>query len=88
MIQLLITLVGYATNIFSILILARVILSWVSHDPANQLVAIVHRLTEPVLGPVRNFLPSMGGMDFTPMVVLLTIQIMERFLVRFLIGMA
>ncbi|MBO1323601.1 YggT family protein [Acetobacter sp. TBRC 12305] len=47
-------------------------------DGRNQLVwkigVFLERLTEPVLAPVRQILPSMGGMDFSPMVVLLGIR--------------
>jgi YggT family protein len=51
-------------------------------------VGLVYRVTEPVLGPVRNLLPVAGGMDFSPIVVLIGIQLLERVLVQVLIGMA
>ena len=84
----LINLISLAANIYSILIIIRVILSWVSLDPRNTLVGRVYRLTEPVLGPVRNLLPSMGGIDFSPILVLVGIQLLENVVVRMLIGMA
>ena len=84
----LISFVSLAANIYSVLIIIRVILSWVSLDPRNPLVGLVYRLTEPVLGPVRNLLPSMGGIDFSPILVLVGIQLLENVVVRMLIGMA
>ena len=83
----LIGFVSLAANIYSILIIIRVILSWVSLDPRNALVGWVYRLTEPVLGPVRNLLPSLGGIDFSPILVLVGIQLLENLVVRMLIGM-
>ena len=83
----LIGFVSLAANIYSILIIIRVILSWVSLDSRNALVGWVYRLTEPVLGPVRNLLPSLGGIDFSPILVLVGIQLIESLVVRMLIGM-
>jgi YggT family protein len=88
MIYSLIDLVVIASRVFSLLIIVRAVLSWVSPDPRNPLVGLVYRVTEPVLGPVRNLLPVAGGMDFSPIVVLIGIQLLERVVVQVLIGMA
>ena len=88
MIYTLIQLVQSASWVFSLLIIVRVIMSWVSPDARNQIVVIVHRITEPVLAPVRNLLPAMGGIDFSPLLVLIAVQVAEQVLIRVLIGMA
>ena len=88
MIYTLIQLVQLASWVFSLLIIVRVIMSWVSPDARNQIVVIVHRITEPVLAPVRNLLPAMGGIDFSPLLVLIAVQVAEQVLIRVLIGMA
>lgn len=88
MIDTLIQLVQSASWVFSLLIIVRVIMSWVSPDARNQIVVIVHRITEPVLAPVRNLLPAMGGIDFSPLLVLIAVQVAEQVLIRVLIGMA
>ena len=88
MANLLIDLVVIASRVFSILIIARAVLSWVSPDARNPLVAIVHRITEPVLGPVRNLLPTAGGIDFSPLLVLVGVQVLERVLVQLLVAAA
>lgn len=62
-----------------ILIFARIILSFVQVGP-YELRIWVYRLTEPLLAPIRNFLPSMGGFDFSPMVVLIAADIIRRLL--------
>ena len=88
MIYTLIDLVQAAATIFTILVFARVILSWIPSVPDNPLVGFVFRVTEPVMAPVRNLLPAMGGIDFSPILVLVGIQILESVLVRVLLGMA
>jgi len=84
----LIDLVQIASRVFSVLIIGRALLSWVSPDARNALVALVYRITEPVLAPVRNLLPATGGIDFSPLIVLVGIQVLERVLVRLLLGLA
>lgn len=85
---LLIDLVRMASTVFSLLIIVRALMSWVSPDPRNPIVSFVYRLTEPVLGPVRSLLPMMGGIDFSPILVLVGIQVLERVLIQMLIAMA
>jgi YggT family protein len=84
----LIQLIGLASKIYSVLILARVVLSWVGPAADNALTRFIHAATEPVLGPVRSILPNMGGLDLSPVVVLIGLQILEELLVRALLGVS
>lgn len=60
------------------IIIARAILSWVNPDPYNPIVRFLHRVTEPVLRPIRYRLPTLAmGLDLSPMVVLLAIKLAE-----------
>ena len=68
-------------DFYSLVVLVAVILSWVPLDRRNPLVTITHALTEPVLGPMRRVLPPMGGLDFSPMVLLIALQILKGLLV-------
>jgi YggT family protein len=68
-------------DLYSAVVLVAVILSWLRLDPRNPLVTIVRGLTEPVLAPIRRVLPPMGGLDFSPMVLLLALQILKGLLV-------
>ncbi len=72
----------------TILIFARVILSFIipmmGARPHPMLVSInilVNQITEPVLGPIRRNLPSFGGLDLSPMAVLIIIILLQRFVV-------
>ena len=61
-------------DLYSLVILAAVVMSWVRVDLRNPLARMVYTLSEPVLAPLRQVLPAMGGMDFSPMVVLLALR--------------
>jgi YggT family protein len=63
------------------IIIARAILSWVNPDPYNQIVQFIHNLTEPVLYQIRSRIPYMGGIDISPIIVILVIMFLEKFLV-------
>ena len=66
-----------------ILVIARVVISWVNADPYNFLVRIIVSSTDPVLNPVRRKLPlNMGGLDFTPIVVMLVIYVLQMVVVQ------
>ncbi len=70
---------GLLEAYFWIVILA-VIISWVNADPRNPIVRLLRQVTEPVLEPVRRRLPpwKTAGIDFSPMIVLIAIQFVER----------
>ena len=70
------------------IIIARAVISWVSPDPFNPIVRFLYRVTEPVLRPIRYRLPPLGGLDLSPMIVLLAIYFLNAFLVGSLRDMA
>ncbi len=68
----------YALNIYSLILLARVLISWI--DPAvNQPISrFLVQLTEPVLAPIRRILPPAGSLDLSPLVAFLIIAVLSR----------
>jgi YggT family protein len=60
-------------------IIIRALLSWVNPDPYNPIVQFLTRVTEPVLRPIRKLLPpwKMGGLDLSPLIVILAIYFLE-----------
>ena len=68
-------------QVYTWLILARVILSWVNPQPRNELLLWVIRLTEPVLGPLRRLIP-IPGLDLSPLVAWLLIQLLMRLIAQ------
>ena len=71
-------------------VIISAILSWVSPDPYNPIVRIIHSLTQPVFSMVRRWLPFtfIGGLDLSPIAVLLVIQFLKVFLVQSLSQLA
>ncbi|MDQ7012029.1 MAG: YggT family protein [Mariprofundaceae bacterium] len=64
-----------------IVVIARAVLSWVSPDPFNPIVRLINQLSEPLLYPVRKRVPYVGGIDFSPMLVLLAVMFLDNFIV-------
>jgi YggT family protein len=76
----LIRFVGWLLDLYSYVIIAAALISWVSPDPRNPIVMFLRQITEPVLAPFRRLLPpwKTGGLDLSPVIVLLVIQFVER----------
>jgi len=81
-------ILSYVLTIYIWIIIIRALISWVSPDPYNPVVQILYRLTEPVLAPIRYRMPDFGGMDISPIVVLLVIFFLQSFLVGSLYDIA
>lgn len=67
-------------DIYSLIVLAAVILSWVPEARDNPLGRFLERATEPPLSAIRSVLPSLGGLDLSPMLLLLALQILKQLL--------
>ena len=68
-------------DLYSLIVFLAVILSWVQLPPDNPVAQFVNSMTEPVLGPIRRALPPMGGLDFSPMILLVGLQMLKAFLI-------
>jgi YggT family protein len=73
-------LVSLVISIFLFAILIRVILSWVNPDPYNPAVMLLNDVTEPVMRPAQRLLPPMGGIDLSPMAVMIGLVLLEMLL--------
>lgn len=75
------TIIRVAIEVLDWLIIARVLLSWVSHDPGNPVIRFIYEITEPILAPIRRIMPR-GAMplDFSPFVAILVLQLVQRLL--------
>jgi len=76
----LIGFVGWLLDLYSWVIIAAALITWVSPDPRNPIVVFLRRATEPVLEPVRRLLPPWrtAGLDLSPVIVLIAIQFVQR----------
>ena len=76
-------------NLYMYIIIARAVISWVNPDPYNPIVRFLYSITDPVLLAIRRRLPlSFGGMDFSPIVIILAIIFLQKFLVASLHDLA
>jgi len=78
-----ISLLTLVLEAFLVVILIRVVFSWVSPFPTNPVSRLAWQITEPVLGPIRRRLPPMSGIDLSPLVVWFAVIIMLGFLRQF-----
>lgn len=62
-------------EVLTIAVFLRAIMSWFSPRPTNMLAVILHRVTEPILAPLRRLIPSTGMLDLTPLVAILLLQL-------------
>ncbi len=78
--------INVVAQALSLAILVRVLLSWVPLRLPWGIGEFVWSITEPILAPIRRALPFMGGIDFSPIIALFAIQIVESILLRILPG--
>ena len=74
-------LLALLLNVFTFSILIQVIFSWLGPGTYNPLTGLLHYLTEPLLRPVRRFVPLISGIDLSPLVVLIVLQLLQILLV-------
>ncbi|WP_303901609.1 YggT family protein [Thiohalomonas denitrificans] len=70
-------LVDLAFNVFIFAVIIQAVLSWVNPGAYSPVSSILHSLTEPVLRPVRRFIPPMSGLDLSPLVAILALQVLK-----------
>ncbi|GAW92589.1 hypothetical protein Moth_0861 [Calderihabitans maritimus] len=82
-----IPVIDIAFNILDLLIIARVLLSWVRPDPYNPIVRFIYETTEPILAPFRRIMPrGTIPIDFSPLLALLVLDLARRLLIQILLG--
>jgi YggT family protein len=78
-----ITAIVLLLRCYELIIVARVVLSWVKVDPRNPAVALIDKITEPVLEPVRRLLPTgRMGFDISPLIVIFALGLLERLILQ------
>ena len=73
---------GMALWLLMIMVGIRAILSWVNPDPSNPIVRVLHGTTEPFLVPLRKIVPSVSGVDFSPIIFFMLIAFLDYALVQ------
>jgi YggT family protein len=81
-------LLGLFINVLFWAVIIQAILSWINPDPRHPAVSLLHQLTEPILRPARRLLPPISGLDLSPIVVLIALQLLKILLVSPLTDMS
>jgi len=76
---MLVTFVQMLAFVLWFLLIARVVLSWTNPRGGGELTAFVYQATEPILAPIRRALPPTSGIDWSPLIAMLLIGIIVRF---------
>jgi len=70
------------------LIIVRALISWVNPDPFNPIVQFLYKTTDPILAPIRKFIPTLGPLDLSPIIAFFVLYFLKLFLVSSLVGLA
>ena len=82
-------LIDFLLTAYMWVIIGRAVISWVNADPHNPIVRFLYEATEPLLSRIRRLIPmSMGGIDFSPIILIMAIMFLQSFLVPTLKQMA
>lgn len=78
--------INLVVNVYLIILLALMIASFMSMAGGyNPVLTVLSNLTDPFLNPIRKILPPLAGLDFSPLIFLIALQVVAEFLVRFLL---
>ncbi|AMV73217.1 hypothetical protein JCM30471_16200 [Desulfuromonas carbonis] len=81
--------IGLIFQIYTFIVIGRALVSWVNPDPYNPIVRFLYQVTEPPLAFIRRYIPSQfGGIDFSPIILLLGISLLRRLLLELLAQLA
>jgi len=87
------SLINFLFQILSILILVDVLGSWILAarvqlpDVIYTILTLIHRITSPLMEPIRRVIPPLGGLDMSPIIALIGLQVIQKLLVSVLVGM-
>jgi len=81
---ILFTAIDVAFQVYTWILIVRIILSWVRHNPHQPVIRFIYEVTEPYLGLFRRFIPPIGAMDLSPIVAFFSLGILHWLVFQFL----
>ena len=73
-------------EILNILLISRIVLSWLPHNRYHPIMKIIYDITEPILEPFRNMINPIGGVDLSPIVVFFLLRLVQGYVMNFLLA--
>lgn len=86
MTDIVISFIHILSLVLIIAIIVRALMSWVMPNDASGLTSVLLDITDPVLRPIRRILPPVGGIDFSPLLALVLIQLVSQVLIQLLVN--
>jgi YggT family protein len=87
--MILVDIINVLFFVFYVLLFANIIFSWIRPSPYHPtwgpIVRFVYGVTDPILNPIRRLMPSLGGLDFSPMIVLLLARVLQGAIVNLIV---
>lgn len=87
MISILVQLISILAQFFVLLVIVKIILSYFM-DPYHPVRQTIDNLVEPLLAPIRRVVPLIGMFDFSPLILIILVQVLSSALIRFLIALS
>jgi YggT family protein len=84
--QIVVWFINLLFQLLTVLILVRAVLSWVQLDPYHPLVRTLRQITDPLLVPIQRIVPPISGIDISPIVALILIEVLRRLVLLLLSG--
>ena len=82
----LIFLINLLFKILKIILISRIILSWFPNNRFNPIINVIYTLSDPILDPFRQLIKPINGIDFSPIILFFLLNLMQNFIIRFLIN--
>ncbi|HRN68796.1 MAG TPA: YggT family protein [Promineifilum sp.] len=87
--MILVDIINLVFGAFYVLLLAQIVLSWVRPDPWHPtwgpIIRFINGVIDPILNPIRRVMPPLGGLDFSPMIVLILARVLQGFLINLVV---
>jgi YggT family protein len=80
----LIRVVSVAFEVYSWILIIRILLSWIQHNPYQPIIRFIYEVTEPYLRIFRRVVPAYGGIDLSPIIAFFVLRIIEWIVIRIL----
>ncbi len=76
--------INILATVLTLAVFIRALLSWIMPNDSSGLTRVLAEITDPVLGPIRRILPPVSGIDFSPIVAMIVIQVISNILINLL----
>ena len=87
--MILVDIINFDFGAFYVLLIAQIILSWVRPNPWHPtwgpIIRFINGVVDPILNPIRRVMPPLGGLDFSPMIVLLLARVLQNVLISLVV---